>query len=92
MKLARIASAIAIAASIASPFAVSAGEWWGDDAYWQAQPSQRANVDYAASGTTTRDVPGVDEAPERPTGAAIVERANAERAGLEQAGFPQFNQ
>jgi hypothetical protein len=33
MKLARIASAIAIAASIASPFAVSAGEWWGDDAY-----------------------------------------------------------
>jgi len=137
MKLARILSAVAVAAAMASPFAASA-QWWGDDPYWKAQLSRPASaeappaarsggtdvfgrpvvrlegtegytpfeplpqfwakrqpeqpVGYAAQGTTVRDVPGVDEAPERRSGAAIVEDANAGRAALEQAGFPQFNQ
>lgn len=47
---------------------------------------------YAAQGTTVRDVPTVDEAPERTSGAAIVEGANSERNRLQQNGFPQFVQ
>lgn len=58
--------------------------------FWaKRQPEQP--VAYAAQGTTARDVSGIDEAPERRSGAAIVERNNAERARLQQSGFPQYN-
>ena len=137
MKLARIASVIAVTTALATPFTASA-QWWGDDPYWKEQLSRRPSTEapaaarsgdtdlfgrpvvrlegtegftpfyplpafwanrypeqstgYAAQGATMRDVPMVDEAPERNAGAAIVEGANSERNQLEKDGFPQFNQ
>jgi hypothetical protein len=80
------------------PFFDPARELWIATHPKEAQAAGLATVrtparppSYAAAGTSTRDVAGMDESPVRESGAQIVEEQDAERRSLERSGFPQYS-